>query len=223
MHARHITLLLTVLGVGSAVVFCSAQIVRTLTTTEGMSIAQYAAFTCSVMLGLVLAFDSRREQLRHGISVTAINQQIMIFGTWSVFCTALILTVLFRANYAWSAMDAVIVASTLVGLIATWCWSKRTGAGMKDPAVKAWNSISLKSIPQLFLGYHILQNGGAGLAGLTIAVGHFSIMVRITHLSFSFWKEGSNRPKRWLMITEVVNELSWFGTTVCWFYWKHNS
>lgn len=202
---------MAVIGVVAAILFCGAQALRTLSTTQGMSLAQYIAFTGSMVLGLLLAIGARKANPGR-----IINQQIAMLGTWSVCGIGLIIVVIYAGNYSWSTMDTVIATSAVVGFVLTMGWAFYRKVTLTDPAIKAWNGIFLKSVPQVFLAWHILSQGDDGLTATAVWAGHLSIMMRLIPLGVSVRVEGSDRNKFWLLIADGSNGLSWLLATIAW-------
>ncbi|MEK7464345.1 MAG: hypothetical protein AAB617_01050 [Patescibacteria group bacterium] len=203
--------LMFVVGLFTAPISCGAQIMRTLTTTNGVSFAHYVAFTFSFVIGLVLALDSRRENPGR-----IITQQVYLFAMWAVGGIAMIATVILRGNYHWSSTDTVITILVLVGVVSTVFWAASRKISVKDPAVKAWTSISLKSVPQFLLVRKIFLEGGSGITGAFIVVGHISILMRLVPLVISAKTSGMDRSKYWLIVAEILNSLSWLAVTLIW-------
>jgi hypothetical protein len=91
------------------------------------------------------------------------------------------------------------------------------GLGIADPLVRGWLAVFFKGTPQLTLAWHILQNGGEGLAPFAILSGHITINLRIGQLVFALREAGWDRNRLGSALSEVANELSWVVTTVAWF------
>lgn len=200
-----------VVGLFTAPISCGAQIVRTLSTTNGASLAQYVAFTVSFLIGLSLALDSRRESPGR-----IITQQVFLFAAWSIGGIALLATVLLCGTYRWTSTDTLISILASVGIVMSFVWVVAKKTSFKDPAIRAWIGISLKAVPQFLLVPKILSEGGAGLTGAFIFFGHVSILMRLVPLFISMQVEGIDRNKYWLVAAEVLNEISWLAVTVVW-------
>lgn len=208
---RTATDIMFVVGLFTAPVSCGAQIVRTLSTTNGVSLAQYIAFTASFLIGLSLALDSRRESPGR-----IITQQVCLLTVWSVGGIALLATVLLCGTYHWTSTDTLISVLASAGIAMSFVWAVAKKTSFKDPAIRAWVGISLKAVPQFLLVPKILSEGGAGLTAAFIFVGHVSILMRLVPLLISTRVEGMDRNKYWLVTSEVLNEVSWLAVTVVW-------
>jgi len=203
--------ILAIIAILSALFFCGAQAMRTLTTTQGMSLAQYVAFTGNMVLGLLLALSGYRKN-----PGPIIKQQIAVFGVWTICGLGLITVFIYVGNFSWSTMDTVIATSAAVGFTGTVAGAKIRKVSLKDPAVVALNAISLKSVPQFFLVWLILSEGGDGLTLTAIVAGFISVTAKFIPIGMSLRKEGVNRDKKWLLIAEGINGISWIGVTIAW-------
>ena len=212
-HARTLyTDTMAVIGVVTAILFCGSQAIKTLTTTQGVSVMQYVAFTSSMSLNFFLAIASRKNNPGR-----LITQQIWQLATWSLCGILLIGVVIVSRNYQWMFMDMIIATFACLGFAVTCIWVKVRKISMRtNPAFKAWNSIFLKSIPQFFWAILILADGNNGLSWVAIVVGHVSIAMRLIPLFISLKEEGVSDAKKWLLISDVSNEVSWISVTVAW-------
>lgn len=208
---RTATDIMFVVGLFTVPVSCGAQIVRTLSTINGVSLAQYVAFTASFLIGLSLALDSRRESPGR-----IITQQVFLLAAWSIGGITLLTTVLLCGTYHWTSTDTLISILAFAGIVMSFAWAVAKKTNFKDPVIRAWMGISLKAVPQFLLVPKILSEGGAGLTMAFIFVGHVSILMRLVPLLISTRREGMDRNKYWLVASEVLNEISWLVVTAVW-------
>lgn len=208
---RFTTDFMFVIGLSTAFGWCGAQAIRALTTTEGASLAQYAAFTAGFVVQLALALEGRKKTPGRIMS-----QQVTLFAAWSACGSLLIATVAMKGGYAWSGVDSVITALASAGLVVTVSWALLRRVPLADAAVRAWLNISLKSLPQFLLVWKILSEGPAGITATAIVLGSLSICMRLIPLSISMKTEGRNREKTWLWISDAVNLASWLAVTSVW-------
>jgi hypothetical protein len=201
-----------VVGLATAFWWCGAQAHRALTTTQGVSLAQYIAFCSGFIVQLVLAIEARRKNTGRIIS-----QQVSLFATWSLCSLALIAVVINRGGYVWSRGDTTIAELASAGVVATIVWALFTRKPMSDAAVRAWVNISLKSLPQFLMIMKIWSEGSSGITTAAIVLGETSILMRLIPLSVSMKTEGVNRDKKWLWTSDAVNLASWSAVTVAWF------
>ncbi len=82
--------------------------------------------------------------------------------------------------------------------------------------VKAFFAIAYKSVPQVLLAWKFLAEGASGTPGLSIIVGHATILVRLGQIYFMVREAGLDRNRVWLAVSETANELSWVIATIAW-------
>lgn len=201
-----------VIGLSTAFLWCGAQAMRAFTSMEGVSLAQYVAFTIGFVIQLALALEARRKNRGRIIS-----QQITLFVAWSTCSALLVGSVLIQDSYTWTRVDTTITAVAASGTILTLMWAASSMKSLQDAAVRAWINISLKSLPQFLLVAKIWSEGSAGITTTAIVLGSVSILSRLIPLSVSMEVEGRNRDKTWLWISDAVNLVSWLSVTVIWF------
>jgi len=184
---------------------------RALTTTQGISLAQYISFCISFIFAFSLAFGSYK--LKPDV---AMKQVATMLASWSLCGSVLVLVVIFREDYIWSSFDRAIcvTSGSLIG--AVYLWSVLTKKTAGDPAVRALVALALKSAPQFLLVPIIIAQGGSGYTVSAILLGHISILSRFIPI-VSSWRSGSkDRNKKWLIIEGVFNFLSWSAVTIVW-------
>lgn len=210
---RNTAFILYVVGMATAILWCSAQALRAFTTTQGASLAQYAAFTGGFAVQLVLALEARKQT-----PGPIISQQVRLYTMWSVCGSLLIVIVAIQGGYQWSTVDTVITILASAGLALTVAWAAVTRISFSDAAVRAWFNISLKSLPQFLLAWKVLAEGPAGITIIAIILGNVSILTRLVPMSMSITTEGYNREKWWLRVSDAVNLASWSSVTFVWVY-----
>jgi hypothetical protein len=210
---RNTAYVMYVIGLLTGLTWCGAQALRAFTTTEGISLAQYVAFTGGFMVQLVLALEARKEK-----PGPIITQQVHLFKAWSVCGTALIAIVVIKGGYRWSEVDTVITALASAGVVGTVAWAAFTRRSMGDAAVKAWYNIVLKSLPQFLLVWKVLEEGPAGLTQIAVVLGSVSILTRLIPISISIKTEGYTREKWWLKTSDAINLASWTAVVYAWVF-----
>ena len=200
-----------VVGFASGLFWCGSQAMRALTTTAGVSLAQYAAFCIGFMFQLALAITARRKSPGR-----VITQMLLLFGTWSVLSLALSALVAFGTNYHWSGVDTTIASLSAIGLTIIVGWTVFTKTPLNDASMKAWTNIVLKSIPQFILVEKVLTEGPAGITTVAIVTGSISILTRLVPMSDLLLKGEANREEKWLWVTDAVNLISWLSVTAVW-------
>jgi hypothetical protein len=201
-----------VVGLTTAFVWCGAQAVRAFTTLQGVSLAQYIAFSLSFMIGFMLALEGRKKNPGR-----IITQQIFMFAAWSTCGTLLVLAVIVQGGYVWSKVDTTITTLASLGLITTLFWAFVSRKPLSDAAVRAFIGASLKPLPQFLLIVKIWSEGSAGLTITAVILGNISIWMRLIPLAMSMKTEGVNRDKIWLFVADSLNGLSWLTVSIVWF------
>ena len=204
--------ILFVVGLLTALLWCGAQAVKALTTTQGVSLAQYIAFSFGFMIQFALALEAKRKSVVDHRRI--ITQQVYLFTAWSTCSVLLIAVVMTRDGYTWSTADSTIAKLASAGVAATAVWAFYTKKPHDDAVVRAWVNISLKSLPQFLLIMKIWSEGSAGITTVAIVLGETSILTRLIPLSVSLRTEGVSRDKIWLFVSDTVNLVSWTVTVV---------
>jgi uncharacterized membrane protein YdcZ (DUF606 family) len=204
----------TVIGIGwiSAIFWCGSQAKRALTSVEGISLAQYAAFGLGFSVQLMLALAALNQK-RTRLMV----QLAILFGTWTFFSGMLCAVVIFGTDYRWSPTDTNITLFSVAGIGMTMIYMVVSGKPLSDAAVKGWMNIILKSIPQFMLASKVWADGSGGLTEVAIVTGSLSIISRLGPLTHMLLTTGGVRDEKWLWVTDAVNLASWLSVTVVWF------
>lgn len=203
--------LLFVVQIIGAALFCGAQFFRSLVDVRGVSIAQFGSVATYLLFHLSLGIGAHRVKPSR-----LTRQAIATYCTWFVLIIAVIGAVLVNGTYHWSVQDTttVVIAVGLTSLVVVIGWLNKLTVA--DPMMKALLAIAYKSVPQVLLAWKILAEGGSGIPALTVAVGHFTIIVRLAQIYLMVKEAGLDRNRKWLAISETANELSWVVATIVW-------
>jgi hypothetical protein len=182
-----------------------------LTTSQGVSISWYGAWEVFLILNLVLALRSHRNQASR---VTL--QTIMSYVLWLVVVNLDLGTMIAKNTGTWNERDTTTTLFALVGVATVLIISKRRQLAITDPLVRGYLAIFFKALPQLILAYNMLVMGGNGLAGVTIIAGHITVLTRLGQLWFSIREAGWDRNRLGSAIAELANEISWMIVTIVW-------
>ena len=208
---QRITDALFVIQVGCALLFGATQVTRMLTTTEGVSLTWFLFWALFLFINLRLAIRA------HQVYPTRLSRQTIItYVAWSVVLAGAVGVLLWRSLGQWEAVDTLNMWVSGVGIGLVLAIGRLRGLGIADPLVRGWLAVFFKGTPQLTLAWHILQNGGEGLAPFAILSGHITINLRIGQLVFALREAGWDRNRLGSALSEVANELSWVVTTVAW-------
>jgi hypothetical protein len=194
-----------------AIIFGGSQFLRMLTTSQGVSISWYGAWEVFLILNLVLALRSHRNQASR---VTL--QTIMSYVLWLVVVNLDLGTMIAKNTGTWNERDTTTTLFALVGVATVLIISKRRQLAITDPLVRGYLAIFFKALPQLILAYNMLVMGGNGLAGVTIIAGHITVLTRLGQLWFSIREAGWDRNRLGSAIAELANEISWMIVTIVW-------
>lgn len=206
--------LVFVIQVILSLVLCGTQLVRAFESVQGASLSMQMVLEGFLVLHFFLALSAYRARPNR-----TTYQTMVVYTLYGVLTAVLIAVLLSRENYHWGKNDnqtlAVVVICTAV--IAVCCWSLIIS--MLDTIPKSLLAITFKAIPQFMMAWKIASEGGAGIHGAAIVVGHISILIRMYMLRLSIRQVGWEKNLKWLLISEVWNELSWVAVSVAWLYW----
>lgn len=212
MTTQRITDALFVIQVGCALLFGITQTARMLTTTEGVSLTWFLFWALFLFINLRLAVRA------HQVYPTRLSRQtIVTYVAWSSVLAVAIVVLVWRSLGQWEPVDTLNVLVSGLGIGLVLGVGRLRGLGIADPLVRGWLAVFFKGTPQVTLAWHILQNGGEGLAPFAILSGHITINLRIGQLIFALREAGWDRNRIGSALSEVANELSWIVTTLAWF------
>ena len=198
--------------VGCALLFGITQTARMLTTTEGVSLTWFLFWALFLFINLRLAVRA------HQVYPTRLSRQtIVTYVAWSSVLAVAIVVLVWRSLGQWEPVDTLNVLVSGLGIGLVLGVGRLRGLGIADPLVRGWLAVFFKGTPQVTLAWHILQNGGEGLAPFAILSGHITINLRIGQLIFALREAGWDRNRIGSALSEVANELSWIVTTLAWF------
>ncbi|MCE9642899.1 MAG: hypothetical protein K8Q97_01090 [Candidatus Andersenbacteria bacterium] len=209
--SRRVADMLFAIQITGAILSCSSQIVRSLADVHGISIAVFglSVLHCGFHIWLGIA--------AHRACPTRLTVQAMItYGTWGVLTLMVVGAILVNGHYRWSVQDTsiVIVVCVLTTILVQICyWKEKT---ILDPAMKGLLAMTYKFTPNIFLAWKIFVEGGSGIPGLAIFIGHLTISIRVGQVYLMVREAGWDRNRVWLAISETSNEISWVVVTAVW-------
>lgn len=210
-HKKFIPDLLFGVQIIGAIVFCGAYIIRSLHDVTGSSIVQFSLVAAFLLFHLALSISAHKSAPSR---VT--KQAIATYVTWLVLIVALIITVLYNPDYRWNEKEtaqlatAGILSAIVVAIMVV------SRLGFNDPMIKAFFAIAYKSVPQMLLAWKFLAEGATGTPGMSVVVGHLTIVIRLGQIYYMVQEAGWDRNRTWLAWSEGINELSWIIATVAW-------
>lgn len=210
-QSRRVTDALFAVQIIGAVLSCSAQFLRSLVDVCGISIA---VFGLSV---LYCGFHVWLSVAAHRACATRLTKQATItYCVWGTLTLAVIGAMIANGGYQWSVQDTtivIVVCMLTITLVQICFWKKKT---ILDPQMKGLLAMTYKFTPNMFLAWKIFVEGGTGIPGLSIFIGHFTISIRVAQVFCMVREAGWDRNRVWLTISEVSNEVSWIIVTIIW-------
>lgn len=194
-----------------ALVFCSAQFLRSLADVKGASIAQFGLVATYLVFHLSLGIGAHRVKASR-----LTRQAIATYCVWFVMIIAIMIAVWINGTYRWSIQDTTTISIAVALTVTIFVISSICNTTIADPMIKAWLAIAYKSAPQVLLAWKILAEGGSGIPGLSVIAGHVTIIIRLGQIYFMVKEAGWDRNRKWLAISETTNELSWIITSIAW-------
>ncbi len=195
------------------IIFTSAQAIRMLTSTKGVSVSFFICVGAFAVINLVLSIAAYREAGKQDAGVK--RQAIYIYSMWTTFAVIHFSIALWKMPRLWSSNDTLTMTIVGVGSIITVLVGKLKGMPLRDPYMRACLAAFLKCVPQVTLAVNIYLKGSSGLSGIWIFMGHVTILTRLVHLHISS-KEGWNRNTRASFWSEIGNETSWLVASIAW-------
>ncbi len=194
-----------------ALVFSGAYFLRSLHDVTGSSLVQFGLVATYLLFHLALGVGAHRASPSR---VT--RQTIATYAIWFVLISAIIGAAATNPAYRWNERETTQLLTaavlTVIVLVATAIQRRK----LSDPMVKASFAIAYKSVPQALLAWKFLAEGASGTPGLSVVVGHLTILIRLGQIYFMVREAGWDRNRIWLAVSETVNELSWVVATAAW-------
>lgn len=194
-----------------AVLFCGAYALRSLSDVRGTSVAQVGLIATYLLFHLCLGLGAHRASPSR-----LTRQAIATYVIWFVLILTIIGAVITNPAYRWNQKDTTTLMTALGLTMAVLIVSHARHLTIKDPMVKAYFAIAYKSVPQVLLAWKFLAEGASGTPGLSVVVGHITILIRLGQIYFMVREAGWDRNRIWLAISETANELSWVIATIAW-------
>jgi len=195
-------------------VLCGTQLVRAFESVQGMSLSMNMVLEGFLALHFMLALSAYR------VTPSRTTYQTMVVYTlYGVLTAVLIGVLLTREGYHWGPNDNQTLTIAGIGAagIVTVCWFR--SIPVMDAIPKSFLAITFKAIPQFMMAWKIASEGGAGIHGAALVVGHISILIRMYMIGLSIRQGGWEKNLTWLLISETCNELSWVAVSAAWLYW----
>jgi hypothetical protein len=193
--------------------FTVPQVIRSLHSTAGMTITWTMFCSAFVLINLFLALGAYEQSKSRKA-----GQVVFVYANWLVLWLTLFAIIIVKGT--WTQKDSVLTALILVSLAVLLLARRKESlvATVSEPITRGIIALLLKSVPQLFIGYCIINAGRKdGLAGITLAIGHITVCTRLWEICLAARQDGWNRKNVGLIISESGNEISWLITSAIWF------
>ena len=196
-----------------ALVFCGAYFFRSLHDVTGSSLMQFSLVATYLLFHLALGVGAHRASPSR---VT--RQAIFTYALWFVLVSAIIVVAGTNPAYRWNGKETTQLLTagvlTVIVLVAVAIQRRK----LSDPMVKGLFAIAYKSVPQVLLAWKFLVEGASGTPGLSVVVGHLTILIRLGQIYLMVREAGWDRNRIWLAISESLNEVSWIIASTVWFF-----
>lgn len=192
--------------------FTVPQIVRSLHSTGGMTITWSVFCSLFVLINLFLALGAYRQSAsRKALQI------VLVYTNWLILW--IILFVIISLKGVWTRDDTIVTILIVIAVIILLVIRRKESliATISEPITRGTMSLIVKSAPQLFIAYCIVKSGrNDGLAGITLLIGHITVLARVAEICIAAKQDGWNRKNIGLAISETGNELTWCVTTTAW-------
>lgn len=198
------------------VILCGSQFWRFLHTPDfkGISLSMLFLAEAYLVLHFQLAWSAHKAQPSRETT-----QVVISFLGWFVGISVDILAIALNGTYHWGHNDNTTMLWALaLGTIA-FITSQQYGQGRKDPRLRAGLAILFKSFPQFMMAVKAVSEHGNSLPGWAVAAGNATIMIRIYQVWVTIKESPTEKNRRWLFISEMVNEISWISVTATWLWY----
>ena len=205
-----------VLQITLAWVFTVPQVARSFSSTAGMTTTWSLLCSIFIIVNLWLAVTAYKiARDRKSLQIVFVYANWL--PLWAIMCVVLL------TKGHWTNNDSVVMVLVGVALTILLAWRRKETifSTVTEPITRGCVSLIVKSTPQLFIAYCIVNAGSnKGLAGLTLLIGHTTVCLRLCEIYLAAKKVGWNKPNLGLLISEGGNELTWCITTIAWFCYK---
>lgn len=192
--------------------FTVPQIVRSLHSTGGMTITWSLFCSLFVLINLFLAWGAyRQSKSRKALQI------VLVYANWQILW--IVMFVIISLKGVWTRDDTVVTVILVLAVMVLLAIRRKESlvATVSEPITRGIMSLIVKSTPQLFIAYCIVKSGSNdGLAGMTLTIGHITVLARVAEICIAAKQDGWNRKNVGLAISETGNELTWCVTTAAW-------
>lgn len=216
------TNVLFIAGLLCTAIIGGAQTVRLL-NGHSATVVWYASFASFLALNIGLSVPPFMAK-RNWVTI----QPLVSYGCYMVMILLNLAVIVAggRAAMRWTVSDQLTVLICLVGIIVTFITSRyHYRLPATDPIVRGVYALFFKAVPQFLLAWNIAMAGGGELAGISLLMGHCTILIRMLQIRESFKEMRTSTvvkaKRRYLVgtaISETGNELSWLVVTATWCY-----
>jgi hypothetical protein len=192
----------------AAIIFAVAQVIRMMSSVEGLTITVFLFNLTFVILNLALAVRADQVQASRE---TKRAKWVYVIGTITYFM--FIFVMIAKAETLWDKRDTIASTAVLIGVSIVLI---RFRFQVALPMVCGWLALAMKAIPQLILAWKVWHVGGAGLSPIMMVMFHYLTLSRIFQISLIVKEAGWDKNRIALAVSEIGNELSWVIVTAVW-------
>lgn len=195
-----------------ALVFTVSQIVRMLSSTQGVSTSTFICSTIAVGISLALAFKA------HWAEPSRVTLQIVVISTMGVltYTSFVVVIAIWGDQPFWDRKDTANVTLAGIGTGLALLLIRAQQLPLSSPWAKCYLGIALKVGPQLVLAYKVAVVGGDGLSWVMVTCFHVLTLIRVGLTGLAVWEAPRERNRYALFIYETANELSWVLVSIVW-------
>jgi magnesium-transporting ATPase (P-type) len=203
--------MLFVIQIVGALVFCGAYFFRSLHDVKGSSLVQFGLVATYLLFHLALGVGAHRA------SPSRITRQaIFTYTLWFVLISAVFIVTGTNAAYRWNDKETAQLLTASILTVIVLATAIVQHKKLSDPMAKGLFAIAYKSVPQLLLAWKFVAEGASGTPGLSVIMGHFTILIRLGQIYFMVREAGWDRNRIWLATSETLNEISWIIASTAW-------
>ncbi len=196
----------------ATVLFGGGQLIRMYKTRKGVSLTWFVLWEGFITMNLILTGDAFMT------NANLTNTQAVIgYAAWAVMIAFDIALILWFGLVSWDRYETITVIIGVGGIVTVLSVAYLQREGVANPWVKGGIALFCKTTSQIVFAFKIREKGRIGLAGMTLVMGHVTVMCRVGQILCAIsvtgtWDENLTAS----LISELGNELSWILVTVCW-------
>ena len=189
----------------------SSQFIKMLNSTQGVSASMFLFTDIFFALLFWMAIIAQKK-----IPGRMAKETIIVYAMSVLVYSVLLVETYVKAPVFWETSDWLTTGLVGAGIAGIFLVKRVKGWDINEPYLKTLFGVAFKAIPQLLLGYKILQVGGGGVSGLWILSFHGFTISRLVPLVLLNHASKWDRTRKSMLLSEIANEGSWLAVTVSW-------